>query len=633
MNQRPFVRTLILALFLILPALIIAISLLTPLPAVRGKSAALPITGDTSPAQVLAQDLALSDSRVQEYTRGRRAEVFGVRRVGNQFTEASRACATAACWQVEIYIFDQNATVLAIVNVEAAAVLDVLYQPGVHPGVNQRLNDLALELALNDPDVIETLGYRPVAADMAPMDAGLVNSTCAQGHLCLAPTFTIHNRALWAIVDLMDEQVVQLAWTNLTVPGGLPTPNAPILTPVPPSCPEPGSVSRAGWSLNYENTYTDGLRVYDVSYNGTPVLTSVKLAEWHADYGTNGYEDSAGCGGGGGGSPIYPYGETLVLDLLDEQNNVIGFEVVQDFRMNGWGGWCSYRYEQHIQFFDDGRYRVVSGSYGKGCGNNPIYRPLVRIDLAIADPGNDSFAIWDGMDWAVQAVEGWWLQGEPYTPEGYKWRVTDQGGQGYYVEPGQGQFGDGGRGDNAFIYAVQHHPAEGDTDLGMMGDCCLDDYQQGPHLFLNGESIENEDIVIWYVPQMQTDVTPGSYYCWTVQGDPNPETYPCFSGPMFLPTSIYGVSPAAGFAHNSPVTLGETAVFTNTSTGSQPMTYTWDFGDGTPPVSLTNPTHDYTAAGAYTVTLTTTNQWGSSTVDQTFTVLPPNQLYLPYIER
>lgn len=633
MNQRPFLRKLLIGFCLLLPALFIAIRLLTPPPTVRGKSAALPVTGHSDPTQALAQDLALSDSRIQDYTRGHRAEVFGVRMVGSQFTDASRACATATCWQVEIYIFDQNATVLAIVNVDAAEVLDVLYQPGVHPGVNQRLADLALELALNDPGVIEALGYRPVAADMAPVDAGLVNSVCAQGHLCLAPTFELNHRALWAMVDLTDGKVIQLLWTDLTAPGGSSSPNTPILTPVPPFCPEPGSVSRAGWFLNYENTYTDGLRVYDVSYNGTLVLTSVKLVEWHADYGDNGYEDSAGCGGGGGGSPIYPNGETQVLDLLDDQNNVIGFEVVQDFRMNGWGNWCSYRYEQHIQFFDDGRFRVVSGSYGKGCGNNSIYRPLVRIDIAVADEDNDSFAIWDGADWIVQSVEGWWLQDEPYTAEGYKWRVTDPNGQGYAMEPGQGQFGDGGRGDNAFIYTVLHNPAEGDTDLGMLGDCCLDDYQQGPHLLLNDEPIENENIVIWYVPQMQTDVTPGSYYCWTVQGDPNPETYPCFSGPMFHPLSTAGVEPTAGFAHNSPVALGQTAVFSNTTIGTYPITYTWDFGDGAPPSNLVNPTHDYAAAGTFTVTLTATNQWGSSTIDQAFTVLPLNRLYLPYIER
>jgi hypothetical protein len=34
---------------------------------------------------------------------------------------------------------------------------------------------------------------------------------------------------------------------------------------------------------------------------------------------------------------------------------------------------------------------------------------------------------------------------------------------------------------------------------------------------------------------MQTEVGSGKNYCWTVHGDPNPETYPCPAGPMFVP--------------------------------------------------------------------------------------------------
>ncbi|MCA9933056.1 MAG: Ig-like domain-containing protein, partial [Anaerolineales bacterium] len=36
----------------------------------------------------------------------------------------------------------------------------------------------------------------------------------------------------------------------------------------------------------------------------------------------------------------------------------------------------------------------------------------------------------------------------------------------------------------------------------------------------------------------------------------------------------------AGFTSNSPVTVGDTAVFTNTTTGTDPISYEWDFGDG-----------------------------------------------------
>jgi hypothetical protein len=35
------------------------------------------------------------------------------------------------------------------------------YQPGIHPAINKRLADLALELAVNAPEVIEVLGHQP----------------------------------------------------------------------------------------------------------------------------------------------------------------------------------------------------------------------------------------------------------------------------------------------------------------------------------------------------------------------------------------------------------------------------------------------------------------------------------------
>jgi hypothetical protein len=276
--------------------------------------------------------------------------------------------------------------------------------------------------------------------------------------------------------------------------------------------------------------------------------------------------------GGGGGFPIYPYEETEVLDLVDSDNNVIGFEVVQDFRMGNWGGSCNYRYDQRIQFFNDGRFRVVSGAYGKGCGNNATYRPVVRIDMAVNGLENDSFATWNGEDWLPNSTEFWQLQAAPYTAEGYRWKVWDAAGMGYYLEPGRGQFGDNGRGDFAYIYVTQHKANEGDTDLGVIGSCCNSDHQQGPHNYVNGESIANQNIVIWYVPQMVTDVTPGNMYCWTVTGGANPETYPCFAGPMFVPFApevpdLFGVTlhpPAAAQSGEPGEVVSYTLTISNT---------------------------------------------------------------------
>lgn len=698
---------------------VIVVIMTRPALEVRGKSAAVQLSGQMTPEQQLAQDLALSDARVQAHTLGHRAEVFGVRTVtAGQYTAAASACATADCRQVEIYNWDEDVALTVLVNIDTREVLDVLRQPHMRPGINKRLHDLSMEIATNAPEVIAALGYKPSKDKvLAAVDASLLDTACGGQHLCVAPTFaTDDGRILWAIVDLTAEELAGIDWTEAPPPGTF----EPF---IPTGCPAPGSVNRDGWTMDYATTGNDAMNVSNIAYNGVPVATSIKLVEWHADYGSSGYQDSTGCSSGGGGFTIYPYGETQVLDLLDGQNDVIGFEVVQDFRMGSWGSQCNYRYEQRIRFYNDGRFRPVSGAYGQGCGPTALYRPVVRINIAVNGDANDRFARWDGSDWQTMTTEDYLV---PYVEaghgphhidaNGYSWLVEDTiTGLGYYIVQDVGQYdGDRGRGDSPFLYPTLHHASEGDTDLYVFGSgCCHDDHQQGPHLYLNGESIADANIVLWYVPQADTDATGPDYYCWTVSGEPNPETYPCFMGPMFVPTGLpvprftysepvgvnqfveftnetasnsptsyewnfgdgsavttnitathtftqegdYTVTltttnptgsavytdtlaarifaPTAAFTHSASTTVNQPVSFTNLTTGTPPMTYTWDFGDGSPLVIVANPTHTYTITGTFTITLTATNEFGSSTAVSTMDIMPLPALdyvnYFPFV--
>lgn len=65
-----------------------------------------------------------------------------------------------------------------------------------------------------------------------------------------------------------------------------------------------------------------------------------------------------------------------------------------------------------------------------------------------------------------------------------------------------------------------------------------------------------------------------------------------------------------------------TVIFNNTSTGTPPLTYLWNFGD-TSTSTAQSPTKTYAAPGTYTVSLTVTNAGGSSTSSQFVTVPPP----------
>ncbi len=75
--------------------------------------------------------------------------------------------------------------------------------------------------------------------------------------------------------------------------------------------------------------------------------------------------------------------------------------------------------------------------------------------------------------------------------------------------------------------------------------------------------------------------------------------------------------PIARFTSNSS---GGNTDFTNTTYNQSGTTYSWNFGDGSPNSTQTNPSHTYTANGTYTVCLTATNLVGTSTYCQQITI-------------
>jgi len=75
----------------------------------------------------------------------------------------------------------------------------------------------------------------------------------------------------------------------------------------------------------------------------------------------------------------------------------------------------------------------------------------------------------------------------------------------------------------------------------------------------------------------------------------------------------------------SPATpmVSDTVTFTATAAGDEPITYTWDLGDGATD-SGAHVTHAYSAAGDYAIVLTVTNCGGSTdVVADVITVVPP----------
>jgi PKD repeat protein len=82
--------------------------------------------------------------------------------------------------------------------------------------------------------------------------------------------------------------------------------------------------------------------------------------------------------------------------------------------------------------------------------------------------------------------------------------------------------------------------------------------------------------------------------------------------------TIQTQTPVAGFTMDkSTAEVGEVITFTNTSLYA--TSYVWNFGDGGSS-TLQHPTHSYSSAGTYTVSLTATGAGGSDTESKTVTI-------------
>jgi uncharacterized repeat protein (TIGR01451 family) len=91
------------------------------------------------------------------------------------------------------------------------------------------------------------------------------------------------------------------------------------------------------------------------------------------------------------------------------------------------------------------------------------------------------------------------------------------------------------------------------------------------------------------------------------------------------PVTVTVVSPCEppgdlGFAYQPPLPeAGQVVTFTAAASGTEPITFTWQFGDGQEGLGITS-THIYTQAGLYTVTLTAANTCGQAAVSQVVTM-------------
>ncbi len=547
----------------------------------------LRLAGNLDARQREAQAIALADAKFLEGVRDKasnaalRNEIMGVysMRDSDIVTPEVQVCQSAAnrCARVEMFLFAANDTRVAVIDLVAKKVLSVRNLLGIQPEISPTLERIALELAAASPLVAAALGRAPTLDEfiMATSKASLAQTRCERSqHLCVAPTIVEGKTALFVVVDLTALKVVGARWSKLgraaNVPSEKRVQNETIARDY---CDRATPVDRNDWKFNFQITSSDGVRVADVEYKGVKLYASIKTVDWHVAYPWKeklGYSDAVGC-------PVFSQAAVVAIDppaleVLKENGAEVGFSLIQDFRSEQWPRPCNYFYRQRFDFFNDGRFRPWAASYGRGCGDGAMYRPVTRIEFAnmtsVASQSSGNWQAWPTEDWKRS-------RDLVASTDGAKLRFTNAAGGAISVRPNDGAPGaktDGRvcaschdkpiqprpdsarslglpqtRGDDAYLY-VTIHPVgrdEGASDLPPIGTCCNSDHQQGPHRFLEPkEPISSKTpapLVLWYVAQMQNDARQGHEYCWAdfeiKLGVPTPKAYPCYSGPMLTPTN------------------------------------------------------------------------------------------------
>lgn len=509
----------------------------------------LPLTGELAQVQALA--LAHTPLRRQLHSdAGKlRAEVMAVYPTReSDWVGPAAACASSRCFRIELFDFARNTTIVGTIDLARGRVLSWSTQVGHQAEIPDRLKDLAIQIAIDSPEVSEALGgVKPEFghAQMARTKTALNGTPCERSkHLCVAPTFVQGNVAIWAIVDLTDFRLVGVQWTDVGTRADPESVLAELVTPSEQSlsdsaimaqyCERNTALERMGWQLDYMLTLSDGLRISNVRHSGKTILNSAKLVDWHVNYSERegfGYSDAVGCPSFSSAA-VLPFVAPTVREIKDG-GEVIGFVLEQEFRSVGWPGACNYSYRQSFEFYNDGSFRPTVSSIGAGCGNDGTYRPVLRIEPAGA---GWQLAHWQGDQFKPFDTEQYFAPAPEVSPSGERFRLSNSHMR-YAVEPGRGQFKDG-RGDFEWVYATAHPPGrdEGASDLITIGPCCNTDYQQGPERYLNEEKLD-QGVVFWYVPQLKNDTDAGREYCWArnqlADGVLQAQSFPCTAGPMF----------------------------------------------------------------------------------------------------
>lgn len=416
-------------------------------------------------------------------------------------------CAGMNCAYVTFYNYTDDGTIEAIVNLDRDEVISHWANADARPGGSSEVLPKVIEIAAADPQVRSILGENIGAVDplMIPMSGWLADDAC-RNEWCVDLTFQDPagtGRIYHVFVNLEQEVVARTFYTRAREDRSDAKPLAQR------NAFTDGCHEQYGWNVCWEMTANDGINFRDATYNGRLVFSSAKIGQIEAWYPSwpGGYRDEIGFA-----ATVPPFGGTEINDLED------GFEIRQLFtEFTRWPNCiCCYRYEQTLRYYADGRLELIFVSHGPGCDDVSIYRPFWRVDLDLDGPDGDEVWLFEDAQWQemTQEFETYPVV-EDLSPEGQKLATFDGDLHYRWSMERTDPLGL----DEAYFFLLQWGELEGEGPITTgPGDTFIP-----PRLWIDGEPLSGENIVLWYVPLLNTKKG-GPWWCMP---DPDPDFSPC----------------------------------------------------------------------------------------------------------
>lgn len=472
---------------------------------------------------------------------------------------AAQGCAHHNCVHLSVYDYDNGGTVNAVYNQDTGRIVDRWVDRTARPGGSEFILPKAMAIAAADPEVRALLGdIGATDPMMIPMSTWLVDNDC-RVNWCVDLTYhdpAGSGRILHVVVNMEQDRVARTFLTRGRDPIAAAAPQ-PQRSSFTDGCLE----GEYGWEVCWQMTAHDGVNFVDATYQGQPIFASVKIPQVEAWYPSwpGGYRDEIGFR-----ATVPPFGDTVVTDLGD------GIEVRQLFtEFTYWPNCiCCYRYEQILQFYENGRFALGFTSHGPGCDDISIYRPFWRIDLTLDGRDGSEVWAWDSNQWVEVATETeFYPFVDDLSPEGeklatfngdlhYRWQMTRTDPLGL---------------DEARVFLVQFRDGEGNGPLQTgPGDTFIP-----PRQWVDGELLSGADPVLWWVPLLKTkkmeplwcmpDPEPGINQCETFliarpAGElVQPTEEELAARPTATPTAVPADTPTPAPTPTPRPVLGETA--------------------------------------------------------------------------